>query len=71
MAENYLKLGKRDVGMEIMETIHKRLNQEQYYYNSLKPTSLSEFVRLGRRNEALLGEIKECLNSTKERRCSN
>ncbi len=58
MAENYLKLGKREIAMNMMEEIHIRLTQELDYYNSIKPSSLSEFVRSGRRNEALLEEMK-------------
>lgn len=58
MAENYLKLGKSEIAKEMMATIHTRLSQELEYYNNLKPTSLSDFVRSGRRNIALLEEIK-------------
>ncbi len=61
MAENYLKLGKRDVAMQMMTKIQTRLTQELNYYNSLEPTSLSEFVRSGKRNEALLGEMKRII----------
>ncbi|MDE5423505.1 DUF2723 domain-containing protein [Ancylomarina sp. DW003] len=61
MAENYLKLGKRDIAMKMMGQIHSRLSQELKYYNSLKPTGLSDFVRSGRRNQALLGEMKRII----------
>ncbi|WP_372640862.1 protein O-mannosyl-transferase family [Ancylomarina sp.] len=67
MAENYLKLGKRDTAMEMMNIIQTRLTQELNYYNSLKPTSLSDFVRSGRRNEALLGEMKRIIGLYKKK----
>jgi len=67
MAENYLKLGKRDTAMKMMHKIHTRLTQELDYYNSLKPTSLSDFVRSGRRNEALLGEMKRIVELYKKK----
>ncbi len=67
MAENYLKLGKREIAMEMMETLHTRLNQELTYYNSLKPTSLSKFVRSGKRNEALLEEMKRIVELYKKK----
>ena len=57
MAENYLKLDKGEIALEMMDTIRLRLTQELAYYNSLKPTSLSDFVRSGRRNVALLNEM--------------
>ncbi|MGZ2369116.1 protein O-mannosyl-transferase family [Ancylomarina sp. YFZ004] len=66
MAENYLKLGKRDSAMEMMNIIHTRLTQELDYYKSLEPTSLSDFVRSGRRNEALLGEMKRIVELYKK-----
>jgi len=58
MAENYLKLGEREIAMQMMDKIHTRLNQELNYYNSLPESSLSEFVRSKRRNQALIGEMK-------------
>jgi hypothetical protein len=67
LAENYLKLGKHDIAMEMMETIHTRLNQELTYYKSLKPTSLSKFVRSGKRNEALLSEMKRIVELYKKK----
>jgi len=42
------------------------LTQELDYYNSLKPTNLSDFVRSGRRNEALLGEMKRIVELYKK-----
>ena len=67
MAENYLKLGQPDTAMEMMNIIHTRLTQELEYYNSLEPTSLSDFVRSGRRNEALLGEMKRIVEFYKKK----
>ncbi len=67
MAENYLKLGQRDTAMKMMSKIHTRLTQELEYYNSLDPTSLSDFVRSGRRNEALLGEMKRIVELYKKK----
>lgn len=58
MAENYFKLGKRKIAMQMMGKIHSRLTQEIDYYNNLTETSLSEFVRSKRRNHALIGEMK-------------
>ena len=58
MAENYLKLGKPKIAEEMMVKIHTRLSQELEYYKSLKPTSLSDFVRSKKRNVALLEEMK-------------
>ena len=58
MAENYLKLGQTETADKIMGKIRLRLTQELKYYNSLKPTSLSDFVRSGKRNVALLEEMK-------------
>ena len=42
----------------MMAKIHTRLTQELVYYKNLKTTSLSDFVRSGRRNVALLEEMK-------------
>jgi len=67
MAENYLKLGKRDTAMDMMNIIHTRLTQELDYYNSLEPTSLSDFVRSGRRNQAMLSEMKRIVELYKKK----
>ncbi|RZT97489.1 uncharacterized protein DUF2723 [Ancylomarina subtilis] len=66
MAENYLKLGKEQIAMEMMAKIRKRLNQEITYYESLKPTSLSEFVRSARRNHALIQEMNRIIKVYKK-----